>query len=82
MLLETTKIPMGEFMGRFAGQFFEKAKDMLQPEYQPGQHPAFARQLEHLPMLRKPFPAQAENILAASVHLYSCDQPAIVLSQD
>lgn len=82
MLLETTKIPMGEFMGRFAAQFFEKAKDMLQPEYQPGQHPAIARQLEHLPMLRKPFPAQAENIMAASVHLYACDQPAIVLSQD
>ncbi|MHB1704707.1 MAG: helicase-related protein [Acidithiobacillus sp.] len=82
MLLETTKIPMGEFMGRFAAQFFEKAKDMLQPEYQPGKHPAIAGQLEHLPMLRQPFPAQAENILAASVHLYGCDQPAIVLSQD
>lgn len=82
MLLATTKVPMAEFMGRFASQFFEKAKDMLQPEYQPGQHPAIAHQLERLPMLRKPFPAQAENILAASVHLYACDQPAIVLSQD
>jgi ribosomal protein S13 len=82
MLLETPKIPMADFMGRFAARFFEKAKDMLQPEYQPGQHPAIAHQLEHLPMLRKPFPAQAENILAASVHLYACDQPAIVLSQD
>ncbi len=82
MLLETTKIPMGEFMGRFASQFFEKAKDMLQPEYQPGQHPLIDRQLAHLPMLRKPFPAQADNILAASVHLYTCNRPAIVLSQD
>lgn len=77
-------IPMNDFMGRFANQFFAMAKDSLNPEYEHG-HPRHAfleNRLERLGMLRQPFPAQAEVILAGSTHLYQEGGKSLILSQD
>ncbi|QFX96235.1 DEAD/DEAH box helicase [Acidithiobacillus thiooxidans] len=78
------EMPMTEFMGRFSGQLFEKAKNFLDPEYQHGdpQHAHIAARLDSIGMLRQPFPAQREVIEAGSVHLYEEQAKTIVLSQD
>lgn len=78
------EMPMKDFMGRFSAQLFEKAKNFLDPEYQPndGKHAHISARLDALRMLRQPFPAQREVIEAGAVHLYEEQAKTIILSQD
>lgn len=82
--IPVTKVPMKDFMGRFAEQFFSRAKDTLNPEYLPGdpQHAPIRERLNRLSLLRPPFPAQAEVIYAGSTHLYKSGGKSLILSQD
>lgn len=84
MKMETKVLPMRDFMGRFADQFFERAKAFMDPEYERGheRHKPIVKRLAELNMLRRPFPAQAEIIHAGATHLYQENKPALILSQD
>lgn len=84
MNLSTEKVPMSDFMGRFAPQLFERARTYLDPEYEPGhaRHAPVVSRLDNLGMLRQPFPAQRTVIEAASAHLYQEHASTVILSQD
>ncbi|MDN5872819.1 MAG: hypothetical protein L0H29_00350 [Sinobacteraceae bacterium] len=61
-------MPMNVFMDRFGGSLFEGATARLNPEYRGGREELDAV-FQSSDVQRKPFPAQAEVVKAAHVHL-------------
>lgn len=81
-LVQSSEI--SSFMARFGEQFFDRAIEYMEPEYTP-ESPLALQQRARLaaqPLLRRPFPDQAEAIQAAAAHLFEYGNKMVFLCAD